>query len=103
MATSAHPDTFARDRLPPPAAQPEFLFDLPELRFPERLNCASALLDEAVRAGRGDRPCVTAPGGPTWTYAELQRQADRIAHVLVSELGLMPGNRVLLRAANKPM
>ena len=103
MATSAHLDTFARDRLPPPGAQPEFLFDLPELRFPERLNCAAALLDDAVRAGRGDRPCVTAPGGPTWTYAELQGRADRIAHVLVSELGLVPGNRVLLRATNKPM
>jgi 2-aminobenzoate-CoA ligase len=46
---------------------------------------------------------VSAPGGPSWTYAELQRQADRIAHVLVRDLGVVPGNRVLLRAANKPM
>jgi 2-aminobenzoate-CoA ligase len=56
-----------------------------------------------VREGRGDRRCVSAPGGPAWTYAELQRQADRIAHVLVEDCGLVPGNRVLLRAANKPM
>ena len=100
---SAHVDTFARDHLPPPEAQPEFRFDLPELKFPERLNCASELLDRHVREGRGDRRCVSAPGGPSWTYAELQRQADRIAHVLVADCGLVAGNRVLLRAANKPM
>ena len=56
-----------------------------------------------MKEGRGDRRCVSAPGGPRWTYAELQRQADRIAHVLVEDCGLVPGNRVLLRAANKPM
>ena len=103
MARTAHLDTFARDHLPPPEAQPEFLFELPGLQFPERLNCATELLDRHVQEGRGDRACVGAPGGPTWTYAGLQRQADRIAHVLVSDLGLVPGNRVLLRAANKPM
>ena len=102
-SATAHVDTFAADHLPPPGQQPEFLFELPELQFPERLNCAVELLDRHVREGRGDRPCVMAPNGPTWSYAELQRQADRIAHVLVSDLGLVPGNRVLLRAANKPM
>jgi 2-aminobenzoate-CoA ligase len=100
---SAHVDTFARDHLPAPQAQPEFRFELPELRFPERLNCATELLDRHVKEGRGGRRCVSAPVGPSWTYAELQRQADRIAHVLVAECGLVPGNRVLLRAANKPM
>src|SRR6187455_1398694 len=103
MASTAHLDTFARDHLPAPEAQPEFLFELPELKFPERLNCATELLDRHVKEGRGDRRCVSAPGGPAWTYAELQRQADRIAHVLVEDCGLVPGNRVLLRAANKPM
>ena len=53
---TAHVDTFARDHLPPREAQPEFLFDLPELRFPERLNCATELLDRHVKEGRGDRP-----------------------------------------------
>jgi 2-aminobenzoate-CoA ligase len=103
MTTTAHIDTFARDHLPPAESQPAFLFDLPELQFPERLNCATELLDRAVKEGRSDRPCVSAPDGPSWTYAELQRQADRIAHVLVKDCGLVPGNRVLLRSANKPM
>ena len=103
MPTTAHVDTFARDHLPAPEAQPAFRFDLPELQFPERLNCATELLDRHVREGRGDRRCVSAPGGPSWTYAELQQQADAIAHVLVAECGLVPGNRVLLRSANKPM
>jgi len=103
MIRSAHVDTFARDHLPPRAAQPHFVFDLPELQFPARLNCARELLDRHVAEGRGERMCVRAPGGPAWTYAELQKKADAIAHVLVAECGLVPGNRVLLRAANQPM
>ena len=99
---SAHIDTFARDNLPPRALWPEFVFDLSELQFPAQLNCAATLLDRQVAAGHGDRPCIRAPG-LTWTYAELLAQSNRIAHVLVDEMGLVPGNRVLLRAANNPM
>lgn len=99
---SAHVDTFARDHLPPLAEQPEFLFELPELQFPEQLNCATDLLDAHIAAGRGDRPCLIAPG-IRWTYRELQQQSDRIAHVLVNDMGVVPGNRVLLRGANHPM
>jgi 2-aminobenzoate-CoA ligase len=102
MTRSAHLDTFARDRLPPREQQPEFIFELPELQFPERLNCASELLDRWVAEGRGDRPCVSG-GALSWTYAQLQAQANRIARVLVEDLGLVPGNRVLLRGANQPM
>ena len=102
-AKSAHLDTFARDNLPPPEQQPEFLFELPELQFPDRLNCATELLDRHVNEGRGDRLCVKAPGGPTWSYSQLQDKADRIAHVLIEDMGLVPGNRVLLRSFNKPM
>jgi 2-aminobenzoate-CoA ligase len=100
---SAHVDTFARDHLPPPEQQPEFLFELPALQFPAQLNCATELLDRHVAEGRGERLCLRAPGGLRWTYADLQRHANRIANVLVDDLGLVPGNRVLLRAANKPM
>jgi 2-aminobenzoate-CoA ligase len=100
--TTAHVDTFANDHLPPPDQQPEYLFTLPELQFPERLNCATALLDSHVAAGRGDRVCIRAPG-VRWSYQDLQRQANRIANVLVNEMGLVPGNRVLLRAPNNPM
>jgi 2-aminobenzoate-CoA ligase len=99
---SAHVDTFARDRLPQPHELPEFLFDGPGLQFPEHLNCATELLDRWVAAGQGDRLCIQGHG-VRWTYAELQAQANRIARVLVDELGLVPGNRVLLRGANSPM
>ena len=99
---SAHVDTFARDRLPPPALMPEFVFELPELQFPQQLNCAWELLDRHVDEGRGERVCIRAPG-QLWTYRDLQEQANRIAHVLVREMGLVPGNRVLLRAPNNPM
>ena len=100
---SAHVDSFARDRLPPPELLPEFLFERPELQFPDRLNCASELLDRWVTQGQGGRLCLQAPGGLRWTYADLQDKANRIAHVLVKDMGLVPGNRVLLRAPNNPM
>ena len=102
MPRSAHVDDFCARNLPPPELQPEFRFDLPELQFPERLNCATQLLDRWVAQGEGDRPCLVGHD-VRWTYAELLSQANRIAHVLVQDLGLVPGNRVLLRGANTPM
>ena len=99
---TAHVDTFTRDHLPPLAQQPVYVFDLPELRFPPQLNCAVELLDKAVARGWGDEPCILGPG-LRWTYADLQRKADAVAHVLVSEMGVKPGQRVLLRAPNNAM
>lgn len=101
MAT-AHLDTFTRDHLPPAAAQPEYLFGLPELQFPAQVNCAERLLDRWIAIGQGDRPCVIG-GDARWTYRDLYERANRIANVLVNRMGLVPGNRVLLRSANKPM
>ena len=100
--TTAHIDTFAFDHLPPAAQQPQYRFDLPGLRFPAQLNCADALLDGPLAAGRGDRTCLWAPG-LRWSYLDLLARANRIANVLVHELGVVPGNRVLLRAPNHPM
>ena len=102
MTRTAHLDTFAADHLPAAALQPEYLFDLPELQFPERLNCASELLDKHVAQGQGERLCIQAQG-VVWTYAELQRQANRVANVLTRQMGLVPGNRVLLFGPNNPM
>jgi 2-aminobenzoate-CoA ligase len=99
---SAHVDDFCARHLPPREQWPEFRFDLPELRFPERINCAWNLLDRWVEQGEGGRACLVG-AEHRWTYAELQAQAHRIANVLVKELGLVPGNRVLLRGANSPM
>ncbi|MCD2167153.1 benzoate-CoA ligase family protein [Comamonas koreensis] len=99
---TAHIDRFAATHLPPPELQPEYHFDLPELQFPERLNCAAELLDRHVAEGRGERLCLQAQG-VRWTYAELQAQANRIANVLTTQMGLVPGNRVLLCAPNNPM
>ncbi|CAH0292240.1 Benzoate--CoA ligase [Massilia sp. Bi118] len=99
---TAHVDSFARDHLPPREQWPDLVFDLPELQYPARLNCVAELLDAHVAAGRGERTAVIGDQ-LRWTYAELQRQVDRIAHVLRADLGLVPGNRVLLRGANCPM
>src|SRR4051812_46864868 len=96
MTPSGHIDMFARDNLPPRDQWPEFKFDLPELRYPERLNCVTEWVDRWVAAGQGDRPCLISPA-ESLTYAQLNERINRIANVLTRDLGLVPGNRVLLR------
>ena len=102
MATTGHVDTFARDNLPPAELMPEFKFELPELRYPKRLNCAVELLDRWVEAGQGGRPCLLSPT-ENWTYGQFAERVNWIANVLTRDLGLVPGNRVLLRGPNNPM
>jgi len=102
MSATSHVDTFARDHLPPRDQWPELVFDLPELAYPSQLNIAAILLDQAVQRGWGERLAVAAPDGTRWTYAALTAQANRVARVLVDDLGLVAGNRVLLRGPNAP-
>ena len=102
MSYTAHVDTFARDNLPPRYQWPELLFELPELQYPGRLNCATELLDKPVTRGHGHRVALRTPDGEC-TYTQLFTQANRLANVLVREMGLKPGNRVLLRGPNNPM
>ena len=100
--TTGHLDTFARDALPPRELWPEMRYDrIPELAYPPRLNCAAELLDRVVARGDGGRVVFRFPEG-TWTYAELLAYANQLAHVLVDDLGLESGNRVLLRGFNGP-
>jgi 2-aminobenzoate-CoA ligase len=101
MARSGHVDSFARDSLPPPELCPEFRFELPELNYPERLNCVTEFVDRWIESGEGARPCLIG-ADETWTYADLADRVNRVANVLVRDLGLVPGNRVLLRAPNSP-
>ncbi|MFH0174040.1 AMP-binding protein [Streptomyces cacaoi] len=98
MNVSAHVDTFARDHLPPPGRRPDLRFDLPELDYPDRVNCAAELLDHTTP----DRPVFHTDSGPSWTYGELRTRVDRIAHLLSGDLGVVPGNRVLLRGPTTP-
>jgi 2-aminobenzoate-CoA ligase len=102
MAKSGHIDTFARDNLPPREQWPEFRFDLPELQYPERLNCVTEWVDRWIAAGEGARTCLISPA-ETLTYAQFHERVNRIANVLTRDLGLVPGNRVLLRGPNNPM
>ena len=97
VSRSAHVDTFTRDNLPSREQWPEFLFNLPELRYPPVLNCAEALL-----GGHDPKARCILTDTEQWSYADLQTKSDQVAHVLVDELGLAPGNRVLLRGPNNP-
>ena len=99
---TGHLDTFAEDRLPPPDEMPELLFD-DGTAYPRRLNAATELLDRRIAAGDGARRCIAGGDGREWTYADLRDAANRIARVLVEDLGLESGNRVVLRAPNTPM
>ena len=101
ITRSAHVDTFTRDNLPPPETWPEFLFTLPELRYPSSLNCAGELLDLHVQSGAGTRRCIVSDT-EEWSYADLLARSNQIAGALVHEMGLVPGNRVLLRGPNNP-
>jgi 2-aminobenzoate-CoA ligase len=96
---SVHQDTFTRDHLPPRELWPELVFDLPELEYPSSLNCASWLLDDAVREGHGNKTVLFSEQG-NLTYSELLAQANQIANVLKDKLKVVSGNRVLLRGYN---
>src|SRR5213080_4632888 len=101
-AYSAHIDSFARDHLPPPDQWPDLIYTIPEVQYPERLNCIAELLDTKIRDVHGDRPAIFSADG-VLTYAQMQAQVDKAAHVLTHDMGLVPGNRVLLRSANNAM
>ena len=100
MTDSAALDSFARDNLPPRDQWPDL--PLGNLTYPDRLNCVTPLLDDHVAAGDGARACVRSPT-EIWSYADLLSRVNRIANALVHQLGMIPGNRVLLRAPNTPM
>lgn len=93
-------DTFTRDNLPPRELWPRMRSEMSTLDYPQQLNCASELLDGTIARHGAERPCLYAEDGRMWTYAELKDRVDRLAAVLVTDLGVAPGNRVLLRGPN---
>jgi 2-aminobenzoate-CoA ligase len=99
---SAHVDGFARANLPPPEEMPDFIFTLPELSYPERLNAVTELVDAWLEKGHGAAPSFRSLD-KTYSYAEFAALTNRIANVLVSDYGLVPGGRVLLRSPNNPL
>ncbi|MEV7646911.1 AMP-binding protein [Arthrobacter sp. NPDC089319] len=102
LSPSAHVDSFTRDHLPPAEQWPILEFTLPELQYPDRLNAATVLIDDAVAAFGGDRPALHTPDGTTWSYGQLRQRANQVAQVLTEDFGVVPGNRVLLRGPNNP-
>lgn len=96
-------DNFAHNSLPSLDVMPEFSFtNLPQFQHPEMLNCVERLLDFHIAEGRGNNICIRT-FETTWTYQDLYEKANQIAHVLIDDLGLKSGNRVLIRSANNPM
>lgn len=99
LGQSAHTDTFCRDNLPPSSQWPDFL--LAGFEYPEQLNVADELTGAMVSKGFGDHSALIGHGRQR-TYKELTDWTNRLAHTLVDDLGVQPGNRVLIRSANNP-
>ena len=99
LGRSAHLDTFTRDNLPPAHKWPDILLD--SFDYPEELNAAVELTDRMVARGFGDHDALIG-NGRRRTYKELSDWTNRIAHVLVEDFGIKPGNRILIRSANNP-
>jgi 2-aminobenzoate-CoA ligase len=99
LGPTAHTDTFARDNLPPPEQCPEFLLD--GFEYPDHVNLAVELTDRLVEKGFGDRTALIGNGRQR-TYKELADWTNRLAHALMEDYGVQPGNRVLIRSANNP-
>jgi 2-aminobenzoate-CoA ligase len=101
LGPSAHVDTFTRDNLPHFNQWPDILIDRPEFRYPEHLNAAVELTDRMVECGFGDHVALIG-NGRRRTYKELSDWSNRLAHALVENYGIKPGNRVLIRSGNNP-
>ena len=101
LSPSAHTDTFCRDNLPPDRQWPDLDLSIAGLAYPDRLNAADELLDATIAVHGPDRRCLLSPEG-TWSYGDVAARASQIARVLTEDLGLVPGNRVLLRGPNNP-
>jgi 2-aminobenzoate-CoA ligase len=99
LGRSAHTDTFTRDNLPPSQQWPETALD--GFDYPEVLNAGVELTDTMVKRGFGDHVALIG-NGRRRTYKELSDWTNRIAHALVEDFGVKPGNRILIRAANNP-
>ncbi|SCY10661.1 AMP-binding protein [Flavobacterium caeni] len=95
-------DNFAHEHLPLQELQPDYILDHPDFQFPESLNCVDRLLDDHIKQGRGNRVAIST-FTEIWTYQDLYDKSNQIAHVLVDDLGMVSGNRVLIRSANNPM
>lgn len=98
LSASGHIDTFCRDNLPAAAQWPD-LMGAPD--YPDRCNCAALLLEPAPGLREAHRRCLLTPT-EQWTYGRLRHRAGQIAQLLREDLGLVPGNRVLLRGPNNP-
>src|SRR5216110_898806 len=101
LGPSGHVDDFARRNLPPSEQWPDLLLDRPEFQYPEYLNAAVELTDRIVEKGFGDRTALIGNGRQR-TYKELADWSNRLAHALVENYGVKPGNRVLIRSGNNP-
>ncbi|MGO2861423.1 MAG: AMP-binding protein [Brevibacterium sp.] len=102
LTPSGYVDTFARDNLPPADLWPDLEFTIDDVNYPDRMNAATTLIDDAVARFGPERLALYTPEGEEWTYGELLARSNQIARVITEDCGIVPGNRVLLRAPNTP-
>jgi 2-aminobenzoate-CoA ligase len=78
------------------------LINLDKFNLPERINCVTELLDNAITEGYGDKIAVIT-ANQSYTYQELLDKSNQVANYLMNDLGVIPGNRVLLHSPNNFM
>ena len=102
LQPSGYADTFARDHLPPADQWPTLEFTTDWLHYPYCLNAGAELLDAVIAKHGPHRPPRARPTARSGPTASCSTCTNQIAHVLVDDLGLVSGNRVLLRSPNNP-
>ena len=92
-------DSYVQDRLPPAEQWPRLHYDLAGMQWPDRLNAVETLWARASEHGWLDRPLLRSDRA-VLSYAQTRDRVHLLARLLKEELGLVPGNRVLLRGPN---
>jgi 2-aminobenzoate-CoA ligase len=100
MSYTSHIDTFARDSLPPKHQWPQLIFEIPEVQYPERINCGAELLDVWIERGWADHKAIYDNEHGWTTYGDLYKYVNQIANMYVNDMKLVSGSRILLRGAN---
>lgn len=95
---SAQSDRFVHNRLPPRSAWPDFIYPPHSSSGEQTLNLVHELLDKSLEKPWADQALFHEPG-LSWTYRQVHHMVNQRAHALL-EMGLVPGNRVLLRGTN---
>ena len=86
--------------LPDAENEPQLIHPTPEAHYPKHINVAEQLVDRNVEEGREDSVAIYFEEQEI-TYGQLQDRVNKAANGF-EELGVEPGDRVMVRFPNRP-